>query len=544
MFIAKRHLPRRTFLRGMGATIALPLLDAMVPAGTALANTAPSRARATRSCIVPHGAITGLLARRQAVGKSWELSPILQPFAPFKDHITVISNTRSPRWPTSLSPEESAGDHVARRPCILSAAHSEAHRRPGHLRRHHDRPGARAARSAKRTPCPRSRCASRTSARSASAASATAAPTRTRSLGRRRPRRCRWSATRRSSSSGCSATAARPRSASARKREDRSILDSVLADSVGAAARPRPRATSPASTTISTTSARSSGASRSREQTRPSTASGRRPRRCRSTSTSKLMLDLQVLAFKADITRVATMMFSRDLSGEVYPESGVPDAYHALSHHQDDPTRMERYAKLNAYHCRVVGVLPRQAASRAGRRRQPARQLARDVRQPDGQLERARPLSLPVLIAGHGAGRYEGNRHIDGRAAHADREPVHDARREGRHRARRASATAPVRSRSSSMARRFRSWTALAVLARGCRHCCRAGCATHRSRRRVFGGAGRARRAVVRIDLHELPRDHGVHGRRRLSRRRRRASRSGKRSSTSGRRCPRTSPAR
>jgi hypothetical protein len=67
------------------------------------------------------------------------------------------------------------------------------------------------------------------------------------------------------------------------------------------------------------------------------------------------MLDLQVLAFKADITRVATMMFSRDLSAKVYPESGVPDAYHALSHHQDDPVRMERYAKLNAYHIGVVG---------------------------------------------------------------------------------------------------------------------------------------------------------------------------------------------
>ncbi len=82
----------------------------------------------------------------------------------------------------------------------------------------------------------------------------------------------------------------------------------------------------------------------------------------------KLMLDLQVLAFKADITRVATMMFSRDLSAKVYSESGVPDAYHALSHHQDDAMRMERYAKINAYHVSIVGVLPRQAPQHAGRR--------------------------------------------------------------------------------------------------------------------------------------------------------------------------------
>ena len=78
----------------------------------------------------------------------------------------------------------------------------------------------------------------------------------------------------------------------------------------------------------------------------------------------KLMLDLQVLAFKADITRVATMMFSRDLSAKVYPESGVPDAYHALSHHQDDATRMERYAKINAYHASIVAYFLDKLAAR------------------------------------------------------------------------------------------------------------------------------------------------------------------------------------
>src|SRR5829696_9017605 len=107
MFITKRHMPRRTFLRGMGATIALPLLDAMVPAMAA----APQAQSRYSFLHVPHGAAPGYWRPTGAgSGKNWQLSRILQPVAPFKDRITVISGTDH-RMATSLSPEESAGDH-------------------------------------------------------------------------------------------------------------------------------------------------------------------------------------------------------------------------------------------------------------------------------------------------------------------------------------------------------------------------------------------------------------------------------------------------
>ena len=142
MFIAKKHLPRRTFLRGIGATIALPLLDAMLPAGTALANTAakPQHALHVRAPAArrDHGPV-----HAEVVGKNFDITPILEPFEPYQSYMTVISNLDH-RMATSQSPEEAAGDHDRTASVFLSGAHVKRTAGPGHLRRHHDRPGARA----------------------------------------------------------------------------------------------------------------------------------------------------------------------------------------------------------------------------------------------------------------------------------------------------------------------------------------------------------------------------------------------------------------
>jgi hypothetical protein len=149
-------------------------------------------------------------------------------------------------------------------------------------------------------------------------------------------------------------------------------------------------------------------------QQRASTISGERPENAELPfeEHTDLMFDLQIMAFKTDMTRISTMMLSRDLSGAVYPDSGVPDGYHALSHHQDNPARMERYAKLNRYHMTVVAKL-----------------LARMQATPDGDgnlLDHSlvlygSPMSnsnahdhypLPVVVFGHANGRYAGNTHV------------------------------------------------------------------------------------------------------------------------------------
>ena len=90
MFVTKKHLSRRTVLRGMGATIALPLLDAMIPARTALAHTAAAPTPKLAFVYFPHGAIMSKWTPA-AEGKSFELAPLLEPLAPFKDQVTIVS---------------------------------------------------------------------------------------------------------------------------------------------------------------------------------------------------------------------------------------------------------------------------------------------------------------------------------------------------------------------------------------------------------------------------------------------------------------------
>jgi len=90
MFVTKKHLSRRTVLRGVGATIALPLLDAMVPAGTALAQTAAAPKLKVGFIYFPHGAIMRQWTPA-AEGANFELSPLLEPLAKFKSQLTVVS---------------------------------------------------------------------------------------------------------------------------------------------------------------------------------------------------------------------------------------------------------------------------------------------------------------------------------------------------------------------------------------------------------------------------------------------------------------------
>src|SRR5262245_62743605 len=93
MFITKMSLPRRTFLRGVGATVALPLLDAMIPAGTALAQTPAHPTPRAGFIYIPHGADMASWTPA-AAGTNFELSPTLKTLEPFKDSMVVISNLR------------------------------------------------------------------------------------------------------------------------------------------------------------------------------------------------------------------------------------------------------------------------------------------------------------------------------------------------------------------------------------------------------------------------------------------------------------------
>ena len=92
MMISKRALPRRTFLRGVGATVALPLLDAMVPSMTALAKTAARPVRRLGFVYIPMGSNIAMWTPPGERGKLSQLSPSLGPLAPVRDQLTVVSN--------------------------------------------------------------------------------------------------------------------------------------------------------------------------------------------------------------------------------------------------------------------------------------------------------------------------------------------------------------------------------------------------------------------------------------------------------------------
>src|SRR5678815_3583967 len=95
MFIFKTALPRRTVLRGMGATLALPLLEAMVPALTATAKTAANPQRRFGAVFVPLGERPGFWTPK-TVGKDFEFTPILKPLEAFRDHVTIVSELCDP----------------------------------------------------------------------------------------------------------------------------------------------------------------------------------------------------------------------------------------------------------------------------------------------------------------------------------------------------------------------------------------------------------------------------------------------------------------
>jgi hypothetical protein len=126
----------------------------------------------------------------------------------------------------------------------------------------------------------------------------------------------------------------------------------------------------------------------------------------------KLMFDLQVLAFKADITRISTLMFARDTSTVVYPESGVRQGFHSCSHHSNIRSNMDTFSQINRYHATMLAYY-----------------LDKLKKTPDGDgtlLDHAMILygssmsnsnqhdhdPLPVILAGGAAGRLQGGRHL------------------------------------------------------------------------------------------------------------------------------------
>ena len=106
---------------------------------------------------------------------------------------------------------------------------------------------------------------------------------------------------------------------------------------------------------------------------------------------AKLMMDLLALAYQTDLTRISTFMLAREVSGRAYPEIGVSDSHHPLSHHQDKPLNLERLHKVNEYHIQQFAYLVEKLAGDARRRRHAARHDAAPLRHGHQRQQHALP---------------------------------------------------------------------------------------------------------------------------------------------------------
>jgi hypothetical protein len=404
-FITQRALPRRTFLRGLGVSVALPLLDAMIPAATALAQTA-ARPR-SRFCgiYVPHGAtIDKWMPATEGTG--FAFPETLEPLEKLRDHLTIVSNLAHPMAGGKGS--DAGADHARSAAVFLSGAHPE--RGTVHSGRTIDQ--VLADHIGQETPLPSLEVAIEEVALNCGAGYGCAyyntISWRTPSL----PLPMENSPQvvfERLFGDGASAAVRL-----ARKQQDRSILDAVT-DKVARLSR-RVDAGDRARLSEYLDNIREIER-RIQQATKQSAGNAEIPAAPVGIPEAvedhiKLMFDLQVLAYQAEITRISTMMYARDTSGAVYPGSGVRDGFHTASHHSNARARMDTFAQINKYHVRMLGYfLDKLRATPDG----DGTLLDHSVvlygsSMSNGNQHDHDP--LPILVAGGASGQLKGGRHL------------------------------------------------------------------------------------------------------------------------------------
>ena len=364
MIITKRHVSRRTVLKGLGVTVALPFLDAMTPAGTALANTAAKgKLRfvamemvhgAAGSC--PYGAQHNLWSPA-ATGRSFDLTPTsMAPLEPLRDYITIISNT-DVRMAEAFSTPEIGGDHFRASSVFLTQSHPKQTMGSDlYVGTSFDQIYARQFGQDTAIPsmqlCIESvdhsgGCEYNYSCAYTDAIS-WASPSEP--LPMLRDPRAVFDTL-----FGAGAT---PEDRARRRREDKSVLDTIVASidrmkrQLGAADRARLTDYLEDVREIERRIQNVEATNRSGETRAMPNAPAGVPDSYEEHV--KLMFDLQSVAMASDITRVFAFKLSRDVSGRVFPSTGVGTGFHNASHHNERPERVQDFAKINTYHVSLV----------------------------------------------------------------------------------------------------------------------------------------------------------------------------------------------
>jgi hypothetical protein len=410
--IFKKHLTRRTFLRGMGVTMSLPLLDAMVPASTALAQTAARPHVRLGLCFIPHGAV--MTQWTPTTIGPLELSPTLSPLAPFRDQVVVLSNLAH-AMAGPQGPGDNGGDHTRCPAVFLNGVHPK--RTDGaDIQAGVTIDQIAAQQIGQDTLLPSLELAIEDYSGLVGSCDVGFSCTYMNTISWRTP-------------TSPLPMEINPRvvfdrmfgdGASAQERlqrieTQRSILDAItgqvrrLQGDLGTRDRNR---VAEYLDSVREIERRIQLAERQASNPNidvPTTPAGIPEDYEEHT---KLMFDLMAIAFQADITRVSTFMMAREVSYRTFPKLGVSEAFHPASHHQNNPARLETLQKINQHHVSLVTHF-----------------LERLKATPDGDgtlLDHALVLygsamsnsnvhnhaPLPVLVAGGAGGRLKGGRHL------------------------------------------------------------------------------------------------------------------------------------
>jgi len=405
MILTKKFMPRRTFLRGMGATLALPLLEAMVPAATPLTRTAANPLRRLGFVFMPMGCDQ---SRWTPAGgaKLDQLSPILSPLEPVKEHVTVITNLELQNaYP---------GSHATSNSAFLSAAKAKLTESSDY-----------------RLGTTVDQIAAQQIGQETQLPSLELAMDLLQTVGQ-----CDngYACVYQNNLSWSSPTTPLPAEA-----HPRIVFESLFGEGGSiadrrAALRKRASLLDWFNEDLARLNRELGPGDRARVTQYLDTVREveRRIQRAEADAANnplpdldrpvgvpaayadhaRLMFDLQVLALQGDVTRVITFQLARETSNRTYPEIGVPDPHHPLSHHGNDPAKIARMSKINQFHVSLFAEF-----------------LAKLKATPEGNgtlLDHSLYLygsgmgnpnvhdhtNLPILVAGGAAGGMKGGRHI------------------------------------------------------------------------------------------------------------------------------------
>jgi len=421
MYLTKKHLSRRTALKGVGVSLSLPLLEAMIPAGTALARTAAGKVRLAAIEMV-HGSAgaTTIGAQKHlwspaATGSAFDLSPSsLAPLEPFRDALTIISNT-DVRNAEAFTPPEIGGDHFRSSAVFLTQAHP--HQTQGSdVRVATSLDQLYAQKFGQDTPIPSMQlCIENVDQAGGCAYGYACVYTDTVS----------WASASeplpmvrdpRAAFDMLFGVGATPEDRAARRRADRSILDWVTAEvaqlkrSLGPLDRAR--------LSEYLDDVREIERRIQRVEAQNSTGDARElPMAPMGVPDAfeehvKLMFDLQAVAFASDITRVFSFKLGRDGSSRVYPDSGVKTGFHPASHHGEREDRILDFAKINRYHLSLLPYFLEKLKKTPDGDRNLLENTLIIYGSPMGNSNVHNHKRCPLFLAGHAGGKLKGNLHI------------------------------------------------------------------------------------------------------------------------------------